>query len=90
MKFLIPIGQALFIALWAVLITNIFFPFPGQAHTGFLILLGLIVILHVINLLMFMAAFHGQVKTTRKDYAVIFVFGVIGWLMVVRRNKVSA
>lgn len=64
------------IAIWGVLIGNLFFPFPGQAASLFYILLGLISIMHIIQLLLIYGAFSEKLNLTKADALQVFFFGV--------------
>lgn len=62
--------------IWALLIANIFFPFPGKAEIAFYILLGFFIIMHLIQLLMIYGTFAEKLKLTKSEAFQIFVFGV--------------
>lgn len=87
MRWIIYIGQAVFIGLWAVLIANLIWPFPGKAFALFTLLLLIVTLMHLVNVLLFMGMVQGRVRPDKKDYWNVFVFGIIGWLMALRRHQ---
>jgi putative membrane protein len=64
------------LAIWGFLIGNLFFPFPGQAALLFYMLLGLIAVMHLIQLLLIYGAFSEKIKLTKTDALQVFIFGV--------------
>lgn len=90
MRAVIIIGQVIFSLIWILLLANLVAPFPGQAFGLFVLLLGILVVLHLLQMLIFYAAFHAHVHPTGKDYGAIFLFGVIGWMMVLQKRNAGA
>jgi putative membrane protein len=76
MNYFIISGKLLMITIWGLLIVNLFFPFPGQAALLFYILLGLMSVMHIIQLLIFYGAFSEKLKLTKADALQVFFFGV--------------
>lgn len=64
------------LAIWGFLIGNLFFPFPGQAALLFYIFLGLISVMHIMQLLLIYGAFAEKLKLTKADALQVFFFGV--------------
>lgn len=89
MRLMIIIGQVLFSALWLVLLANLFVPFPGNAFALFLLLLLIVVVLHLLQMLIFYAAFQSAIKAGGKDYLFIFLFGIIGWMMALQKQQLK-
>lgn len=89
MRSMIIIGQVLFTALWLVLLANLFVPFPGNAFALFLLLLLIVVVLHLLQMLIFYAAFQSAIKAQGKDYLFIFLFGIIGWMMALQKQQLK-
>ncbi|WP_157980944.1 DUF1145 domain-containing protein [Aliidiomarina shirensis] len=87
MRSVILIGQVLFTVLWLVLLANLFVPFPGNAFALFLLLLLIVVVLHLLQMLIFYAAFQSAIKAGGKDYLFIFLFGIIGWMMALQKQQ---
>ncbi|HEY7864982.1 MAG TPA: DUF1145 domain-containing protein [Psychromonas sp.] len=76
MNYFITAGKLLMLTIWGLLISNLFFPFPGQAAVLFYILLGLISVMHIIQLLLIYGAFSEKLKLTKADALQVFIFGV--------------
>ncbi len=62
--------------IWALLITNLFFPFPGKAAIVFYLLLGLVIFMHLIQLLIIYGAFSEKLKLTKSEALQLFIFGI--------------
>lgn len=76
MNYFIRFANCLMVIIWCVLLSNLFFPFPGQAAIVFYLLLGVISILHLIQLLVIYGAFAEKLKLTKSEAVQIFIFGV--------------
>lgn len=76
MDYFIKLSKVLMLLIWALLITNIFFPFPGKAEIVFYILLAFFIFMHLIQLLMIYGAFSEKLKLTKLEAVQIFIFGV--------------
>jgi putative membrane protein len=76
MKIFIALGKLLMVAVWGLLISNLFFPFSEQAAIVFYLLLGLIAFMHSIQLLLIYGAFSEKLKLTKADALQVFFFGV--------------
>ncbi len=78
------IGRAIFIVIWGVLAANIVAPFPGKWFAFFLMLTAIVIILHAIQLLMFVTVYKPHLQWRRGDYWQILLFGVVGWMAIMR------
>ncbi|RUO23349.1 hypothetical protein CWE08_01485 [Aliidiomarina iranensis] len=87
MRAIILIGQVLFSFLWLALLANLVMPFPGNAFALFLLLLLIVVVLHLLQMLIFYAAFQAALKAGGKDYLFIFLFGIVGWMMALQKHN---
>ncbi|GLS92283.1 membrane protein [Psychromonas marina] len=76
MNYFITFAKALMIVIWALLLSNLFFPFPGKAEIVFYLLLGFVIFMHLIQLLMIYGAFSEKLKLTKLEAGQIFIFGV--------------
>jgi len=76
MKFFIPFAKTLMVIIWGLLITNLFFPFPGKAAMAFYFLLAFVAVMHAIQLLVVYGAFAEKLKLSKKEAFEIFFFGV--------------
>lgn len=87
MGFGIWFGRVVFAGLWLVLLMNLAMPFPGAAFGVFLLLLGILVLMHLMQLGMFVATYKHSLQWQRGDYWQIFFFGIVGWLAIMHRNQ---
>ncbi|WP_022943254.1 DUF1145 domain-containing protein [Psychromonas hadalis] len=76
MNYFITFAKALMVLIWLLLLSNLFFPFPGKAEIVFYLLLGFMVMMHLIQLLMIYGAFSEKLKLTKQEALQIFIFGV--------------
>tara|TARA_R110001583_G_scaffold125319_2_gene276873 strand:- start:7956 stop:8219 length:264 start_codon:yes stop_codon:yes gene_type:complete len=76
MNYFINFAKVLMVLIWALLLSNIFFPFPGKAEIVFYVLLGFVIFMHLIQLLMIYGAFAEKLKLTKSEAGQIFIFGV--------------
>jgi len=87
MKFGIWFGRAVFAVIWGVLLANLVWPFGGGAFAVFLVLLGLLVLMHLMQLLMFASTYKHTITWQRGDYWQIVLFGIVGWLAIMHRQS---
>lgn len=87
MSFGVWFGRVIFAGIWAVLIANIIWPFAGSAYGIFLILTGIVLIMHLLQLGMFVAMYKDMVTWQRGDYLQIIAFGIVGWLAIMQRTN---
>lgn len=87
MSFGVWLGRVIFAGLWAVLLANLVWPFPGSAFPVFLLLLGILVLMHLMQLAMFVATYRQTITWRRGDYWQIFFFGIVGWLALMQRQQ---
>lgn len=78
------LGRLVFAIIWGVMLANIVSPFAGKGFAFFLFLMVLLIALHLIQLLMFATVYKEHIQWRRGDYWQIVLFGVIGWLAIVR------
>ncbi len=76
MNIFLCMGKGLMLLIWTVLITNIFWPFPGKAAMAFYLLTGFVVFLHLIQFLIFYGAFGEKLQLRKREVLSIFTFGV--------------
>ncbi|MFT6984220.1 MAG: putative membrane protein [Psychromonas sp.] len=76
MNYFITFAKFLMVIIWAGLLSNLFFPFVGQAAIVFYLLLGFICFIHLIQLLVIYGAFAEKLKLTKSEGLQIFIFGV--------------
>jgi len=78
------LGRLIFAVIWGVMLANLVSPFAGKGFAFFLFLMVLLIALHLIQLLMFATVYKEHIQWRRGDYWQIVLFGVIGWLAIVR------
>lgn len=78
------LGRFIFAGIWSVMFANLVSPFPGKGFPFFLLLMGILIVLHLLQLLMFTTVYKDHIHWRRGDYWQVFIFGVIGWLAIVR------
>ncbi len=78
------LGRFVFAIIWGVMLANLVAPFPDKLFAFFLFLMVLLIALHLIQLLMFATVYKDHMQWRRGDYWQIVLFGVIGWLAIVR------
>ena len=78
------LGRVIFAIIWGVLAANIVAPFPGKWFAFFLLLTAILVILHAIQLLMFVTVYKPHLQWRRGDYWQVIFFGVVGWMAIMR------
>ena len=76
MNYFITFAKILMVFIWVLLLSNLFFPFPGKAEIVFYLLLGFVIFMHLIQLLMIYGAFSEKLKLTKSEAGQIFIFGV--------------
>ncbi len=76
MNYFISFAKVVMALIWVLLITNLFYPFPGKAEIVFYLLLGFVIFMHLIQLLMIYGAFSEKLKLTKSEALQIFIFGV--------------
>lgn len=75
-NYFITFSKSLMVLIWLLLLSNIFVPFPGKAEVIFYLLLGLMIFMHLIQLMMIYGAFSEKLKLTKLEALQIFIFGV--------------
>ncbi|MGI0154051.1 MULTISPECIES: DUF1145 domain-containing protein [Idiomarinaceae] len=77
-------GRLLFALVWAAMLANLVWPFPGKGFALFLILMMVLIAVHLLQLLMFVTVYKEHILWRRGDYWQIVIFGIIGWLAIVQ------
>ncbi|MCH1919581.1 DUF1145 domain-containing protein [Shewanella sp. A3A] len=73
---LINLGKLLTLLAWLLMFYNIVQPFGGNISLVLNILLGVTVMMHLLQTLMFYSVFNTLMPLKAKDYLQAFVFGV--------------
>lgn len=89
MKALILLAKASISFVWLILITNIFYPFPGLAAITLYILTGFLLCMHGLQMLIFIGAFGDKIKMTRWEKWSILIFGVFALLAIRQKHMLK-
>lgn len=76
MDHFIRFAKCLMLLIWAIMLANLLFPFPGKAAIAFYFLLAFTAVMHFIQLLVIVGAFGEKLKLNKRDALSLFVFGV--------------
>ncbi len=85
MKFLLVLAKAAIAFVWLVLLVNIVMPFPGKAAIALYIMTAFLLMMHGLQMLIFIGAFGDKVQTTRWEKWSILIFGIFGLLDIRRK-----
>ncbi|QSX33526.1 DUF1145 domain-containing protein [Shewanella avicenniae] len=77
---LITFGKMLTLLAWCLMGYNLLLPFGGNISLILNILLGVTVMMHLLQTLMFYSVFNSLLPLKGKDYLQAFVFGVFALL----------
>ncbi len=89
MNAFIIFAKSAILLVWLVLITNLFYPFPGVAAMALYIMTGFLFFMHALQLLIFVGAFGDTIKMTKKDKAAILVFGIFALLAIRQKYMIK-
>lgn len=87
MNYFLTFAKVVMLLIWVLLLSNLFFPFPGKAEIVFYLLLGFMIFMHLIQLLMIYGAFSEKLKLTKSEALQIFIFGVFKLWQIKERIK---
>lgn len=87
MKWVLRLAKLTLSLVWLVLIVNLFMPFPGKMAFVFYILMAFLVMMHLLQLLIFLGAFGDRIPTTSRDKIGILLFGVFGLLSLIHKPQ---
>lgn len=73
---LINLGKLITLLAWLLMLYNLAVPFGGNIALILNILLGVTVMMHLLQTLMFYSVFSNYLQLTAKDYLQAFAFGV--------------
>jgi len=85
MKILLILAKAAIAFVWLVLLFNIVMPFPGNAAIALYIMTAFLLMMHGLQMLIFIGAFGDKVKTTRWEKWSILIFGIFALLDIRRK-----
>lgn len=85
MKILLILAKAAIAFVWLVLLFNIVMPFPGKAAIALYIMTAFLLMMHGLQMLIFVGAFGDKVKTTRWEKWSILIFGIFALLDIRRK-----
>lgn len=77
---LITLGKLITLLAWCLMAYNLVMPFGGNISLILNILLGITVMMHLLQTLMFYSVFSNLLPLQGKDYLQAFIFGVFALL----------
>ncbi len=86
MRILLFLAKASIAFVWAVLILNLFMPFPGKAAIALYIMTGFLFMMHAVQMLIFIGAFGDKVKISGWEKWSILIFGIFSLLDIRRKH----
>ncbi|WP_394146398.1 DUF1145 domain-containing protein [Vibrio atypicus] len=88
MKALLLLAKAAIGFVWFILILNIFMPFPGKAAIALYIMAAFLLMMHGLQMLIFIGAFGDKIKMSNWEKWSILIFGIFS-LLDIRRKYMS-
>ncbi|QIL85566.1 DUF1145 domain-containing protein [Vibrio sp. HDW18] len=85
MKGLIWLAKTAIGLVWLVLLLNIAMPFPGNAAIALYIMAAFLLMMHGLQMLIFIGAFGDKLPLTRWDKWSILIFGIFALLDIRRK-----
>ncbi|MEJ2764421.1 DUF1145 domain-containing protein [Photobacterium sp. MCCC 1A19761] len=86
MKALISLAKAAIGFVWLILLINIFYPFPGVAAMALYIMTGFLLMMHGLQMLIFLGAFGDKISMSRWEKWSILIFGIFALLDIRRKH----
>lgn len=86
MKILLTLAKAAIGFVWLVLLINIVMPFPGNAAIALYILTAFLLMMHGLQMLIFIGAFGDKINMSRWEKWSILVFGIFALLDIRRKH----
>lgn len=86
MKLLLTLAKAAIGFVWLVLLINIVMPFPGNAAIALYILTAFLLMMHGLQMLIFIGAFGDKISMSRWEKWSILVFGIFALLDIRRKH----
>ncbi|MBD8513340.1 DUF1145 domain-containing protein [Photobacterium sp. WH77] len=88
MKALILLAKVAIGFVWAVLLLNLFHPFPGVAAIALYIMTAFLLAMHGLQMLIFLGAFGDKLSLSRWEKWSILIFGIFALLDIRRKHMV--
>jgi len=88
MKAILLLAKAAIGFVWFILILNIFMPFPGKAAIALYIMAAFLLMMHGLQMLIFLGAFGDKIKMSNWEKWSILIFGIFS-LLDIRRKYMS-
>ncbi|WP_038175705.1 DUF1145 domain-containing protein [Vibrio pacinii] len=88
MKALIWLAKAAIGFVWFILILNVFAPFPGKAAIALYIMSAFLLMMHGLQMAIFIGAFGDKIKMSSWEKWSILIFGIFA-LLDIRRKHMS-
>jgi putative membrane protein len=86
MRIFILLAKIAVAFIWIVLLTNIFYPFPGKSAIALYVMTGFLFMMHAVQMLIFLGAFGDKIKMSRWEKLSILIFGVFQLLDIRRKH----
>ena len=86
MKALLLLAKSAIGFVWLVLLVNIFYPFPGVAAIALYIMTGFLLMMHGLQMLIFIGAFGDKITMSRWEKWSILIFGIFALLDIRRKH----
>ncbi|WP_087020526.1 DUF1145 domain-containing protein [Thaumasiovibrio subtropicus] len=88
MKTLLMLAKGAMGFVWAILILNLFHPFPGVAAIALYIMTAFLFMMHGLQTLIFIGAFGDKLSLSKWEKSSILLFGIFA-LLDIRRKHMS-
>ena len=88
MKALIVLAKAAIGFVWFILILNLFMPFPGKSAIALYIMTAFLLMMHGLQMAIFIGAFGDKLTMGRWEKWSILIFGIFA-LLDIRRKHMS-
>ncbi|NLS13638.1 DUF1145 domain-containing protein [Vibrio sp. SM6] len=86
MNALIVLAKAALSFVWLILFFNLFQPFPGITAIVLYIMMPFLLMMHGLQLLMFLGGFGDKITTTAWEKWSVLLFGIFGLLSIRRKH----
>jgi putative membrane protein len=86
MKTLILLAKIAIAFVWLILLVNIVHPFPGIAAIALYIMTAFLLMMHGLQMLIFIGAFGDKISISRWERWSILIFGIFSLLDIRRKH----
>ncbi|MCW8335465.1 DUF1145 domain-containing protein [Vibrio sp. SCSIO 43135] len=89
MKYLILLAKAAIAFVWFILIFNFFQPFPGKAAIALYIMTAFLLMMHGLQMAIFIGAFGDKINMSKWEKWSILIFGIFALLDIRRKHMMG-